>query len=128
MRTLELDNEHNKEYTDNLTDRIKILKDNIQLKLDTEEAEKTRKYMAKRNLEAETPTKSFHSQVKKAKKKVKLQCLLQERNFTQAEQESNPHQKQYTEIFCQKKSKHKLENFMADFITFNPQTPTKMKY
>ena len=59
--------------------------------------------MAKRNLEAETPTKSFCNQVNKAKKKVKLQCLLQERNLTQAEIDTNPHQKQYTEIFCQER-------------------------
>ena len=57
--------------------------------------------MAKRNLEAETPTKSFCNQVKRSKKKVKLQCLLQERKLTPEEQNTNPHQKQYTEIFCQ---------------------------
>ena len=61
--------------------------------------------MANQNLEAETPTKSFCNQVKKAKKKVKLQCLLQERKPTPEEQNSNPHQKQYTEISCQQKIK-----------------------
>ena len=49
------------------------------------EWKKTRKYMAKRNLEAETPTKSFCNQVNKSKKKVKLQCLLQERKLTPEE-------------------------------------------
>ena len=55
--------------------------------------------MAKRNLEAETPTKSFFNQVNK------LQCLLQERKLTPEEQNANPHQKQYSEIFCQNKIK-----------------------
>ena len=59
VRLLELDDRRNKNYTDDLLERIRILKDNIQLQMDTEEAEKTRKYMAKRNLEAETPTKAF---------------------------------------------------------------------
>ena len=61
--------------------------------------------MAKRNLEAETPTKLFCIQVNKSKKKVKLQCLLQECKLTPEEQNTNPHQKQYTEIFCQNKTK-----------------------
>ena len=52
------------------------------------------KYIAKRNLEAETPTKSFWNQVNKSKKKVKLQCLLQERILTTEEQISNPNQEQ----------------------------------
>ena len=36
--------------------------------MDNNEIEKTRKYMAKRNLEAETPTKSYCNQIKKSKK------------------------------------------------------------
>ena len=36
--------------------------------MDHDEMEKTHKYMAKRNLEAETPTKSFCDQVNKSKK------------------------------------------------------------
>ena len=43
VRLLELDDGHKKEYTYDLMVRIKILKDNIQLKMDNEEAEKTRK-------------------------------------------------------------------------------------
>ena len=59
--------------------------------------------MAKWNLEAETPTKSFCNQVNKSKKKVKLQCLLQERKLTPEEQLANPNQKQNVNIFCQNK-------------------------
>ena len=46
------------------------------MKIDIDEMESTRKYVAKRNLEAETPTKSFFIQVNESKKKDKLQCLL----------------------------------------------------
>ena len=76
VRLLENDDGVNKEYTDELTDRINTLKNNIQIKIDNDEMESTREYMAKRNLEAETPTKSFCNQVNKSKKKVELQCLL----------------------------------------------------
>ena len=55
--------------------KIKTLKDNIQQKLDIEETQKARKYMAKRNLEAETPTKAFCNQVNKAKKESKTSML-----------------------------------------------------
>ena len=102
---LELDDRQNKEYTVDLTERITTLKENIQIKMDNGEIKKTRKYIAKRNLEAETPTKSFCNQVNKSKKKVKLQCLLQERKLTPEEQIRNPQQKQHTEIFCQHKIK-----------------------
>ena len=53
--------------------------------MDHDEMGSTRKYMAKCNLEAETPTKSFCNQVNKSKKRVKLQCLLQERKLTPEE-------------------------------------------
>ena len=79
VRLLELDDGVNKEYTDELTDRINTLKNNIQVKMDNDEMESARRYMAKRNLEAETPTKSFCNQANKSKKKIKLQCLLQEK-------------------------------------------------
>ena len=49
--------------------------------------------MAKRNLEAETPTKAFCNQFNKSKKKTNLQCLLQERKLTPEEQNANPHKK-----------------------------------
>ena len=65
VRLLELDDGHNKDHTDKLTERINILKENIQMQMDAEEIDRTRKYMAKRNLEAETPTKAFCNQVKK---------------------------------------------------------------
>ena len=105
MRLLELDDGQNEDYTDELTERIAILKEDIQVKMDNDEVKKTHKYMAKLNLEAETPTKSFCNQVNKSKKKVKLQCLLQECKLTPEEQNANPQQKQYTEIFCQHKIK-----------------------
>ena len=57
VRLLELNDGENKDYTDELTDRITIKKNNIQIKMDNDEIEKTRKYMAKCNLEAETPAK-----------------------------------------------------------------------
>ena len=69
IRLLELDDGQNKDYTDELTDRITTLKNNIQIKIDNDKVEKTQKYMAKRNLEAETHTKSFCNQVNKSKKK-----------------------------------------------------------
>ena len=81
------------------------------MKMDNDEIEKTRKYMAKRNLEAETPTKTFCNQVNKCKKKVKLQCLLQERKLTPEEQKQNPQQKQYTETFCQHEIKAQVKKF-----------------
>ena len=79
--------------------------------MDNDEIEKTRKYMAKHNLEAETPTISFCNQVNKSKKKVKLECLLQEHKLTPEEQNTNPHQKQYTEIFFQNKIKAQVREF-----------------
>ena len=90
--------------------------------------ESTRKYMAERNLETDTPTNSFCNQVNKSKKKVKLQWMLQERKLTPEEQITNPNQKQYGEIFCQNKLKPKLENIMQTFTITNPQTPTKNKF
>ena len=89
-RLLELDVGQNKEYTDGLPDRITTLKNNIQIKMDNDEIEKTRKYIAKRNLVAETPTKAFCNH---SKKRTKLQCLLQERKLTPEELNANPHQK-----------------------------------
>ena len=43
VRLLEIDDGKNKQYTDDLTERINILKNNIQLKVDSEEMERTRK-------------------------------------------------------------------------------------
>ena len=43
-------------------------------------------YTAKRNLEAETPTKNFCSQIRKPKERVKLKHSIKERKLTQAEQ------------------------------------------
>ena len=128
VRQLELDDGHCKEYSDSLTDRIKTLKDNIQHKLDSEETQKARKYMAKRNLEAETPTKAFCNQVNKAKKKTKLQCLLQERNLKQVEIDTNPQQKQSQKFFARQKLKNKSENSMADYTISNPQALTSKQF
>ena len=93
--------------------------------MDNEEIESTRKYMAKRNLEAETPTKAFCNQVKNYKKKVKLQCLLQERNLTPDELLANPNQKQYVEIFCQDKIKDQVRDFYAKLYYHKPTNPDK---
>ena len=81
--------------------------------------------MAKRNLEAETPTKAFCNQVKKSKKKAKLQCLLQECRLTPEEQNSNPHQKQYTEITGQHKIKAQVREFYGRLYNFQPTNPDK---
>ena len=93
--------------------------------MDTEEIERTRKYMAKKNLKAETPTKTFCNQVKKLKKKAKLQCLLQERKLTPEEQNANPQQKQYTEITCQHKIKAQVKEFYGRLYNFQPTNPDK---
>ena len=60
---LEMDDGHDKETTDKLTDRVNTLKDTIQAQQDYEEQEAARQYMAKRNLEAETPTKNVCNQI-----------------------------------------------------------------
>ena len=85
--------------------------------------ESTRRCMAKCNLEAETPTKSFWNQLNKSKKKVKLQCLLQELKLTPEEQIVNPNQKQYTDIFCQNKIKAEVRNFFGKLYNFQPKKP-----
>ena len=41
VRLLELDDGQNKDYTDELTNRITTLKNNIQIKIDNDEVEKT---------------------------------------------------------------------------------------
>ena len=81
--------------------------------------------MAKHNLETETPTKSFCNQVNKSKKKVKLQCLLQERKLTPEEQTANPYQKQYTEIFCHNKIKAQVREFYGKLSNLQPTNPDK---
>ena len=93
--------------------------------MDHDEMGSTRKYMAKCNLEAETPTKSFCNQVNKSKKRVKLQCLLQERKLTPEEQIANPNQKQYTETFCQNKIKTQVREFYGKLYNFQPTNPDK---
>ena len=75
VRLLEIDDGKNKQYTDDLTERMSTLKNNIQLKIDSEEIESTRKYMAKKNLEAETPTKAFCNQVKNSNCKPKPKAI-----------------------------------------------------
>ena len=125
VRLLEIDNGINKEYTDELTDKINTLKNNIQIKRDNDEMESTCKHMAKCNLEAETPTKSFCNQVKKSRKKVKLQCLLQKRKLTPEEQIANPNQKQYVETFCQNKIKAQVREFYGKLHNHKPTNPDK---
>ena len=72
----------------------------IQARNDYEEEEKTLKYMAKRNLEADTPTKTFCNQINKSREKVKLSRLLQERKLTPQGTLAEPTQNQFEEIFC----------------------------
>ena len=67
---LELDDLQDNDHTNELFDNINTLKNTIQARNDYEEEEKARKYMAKRNLEAETPTKNFCNQINKSRKKV----------------------------------------------------------
>ena len=77
------------------------------------------------NLEAEPPTKSFCNQVNKSKKKVKLQCLLQERKLTPEEQKTNSNQKQYMEIFCENKIKAQVREFYANLYNHKHTNPDK---
>ena len=78
VRLLELDKGQNKDHTNELMDNVNTLKNTIQARNEFEEEEKARKYMAQKNLEAETPTKALCNQMSKAKKRTKLTCLLQE--------------------------------------------------
>merc|ERR1712082_345994 len=95
----------------------------IQARNEYEEEEKARKYMAQKNLEAETPTKAFCNQMNKVKKRTKLTCLLQERKLTPQEQETNPTQKQIEEIFCQSQIKTKVRDFYANLYNYRPTEP-----
>ena len=64
-RLLELDTGQDPTYTNKLFDKINTLQHTIQERNDYEEEDKARKYMAQRNLEAETPTKNFCNQINK---------------------------------------------------------------
>ena len=79
---LELDNGQDSDTTNRLMDDVNTLRDTIQAQNDYEEQEAARKYMAKRNLEAETPTKNFCNQIKKPRKKVKLEHFLKKPKTT----------------------------------------------
>ena len=59
VRLLELDTGQDQKTTNKLMVRVNTLKDTIQAPNDYDEQEAARKYMAKRNLEAETPPKTF---------------------------------------------------------------------
>ena len=85
----------------------------LQARIDYDEQESAKKYMAKRNLEAETPSKNVCNQIKKSKQKAKLTCLMQERDPTPEELIDNPTQKQYEEIFSQVKIKDHVKNFYS---------------
>merc|ERR1712239_63499 len=124
-RILEEDDGNNQEYTNELLDNVNTLKHTIQAKNEFEEEEKARKYMAQRNLEAETPTKAFCNQVNKNKKRTKLTCILQERKPTPQEEKNNPTQKQFEEIFCQVKIKDKVRDFYANLYNHRPTSPDK---
>ncbi len=68
VRLLELDKGEFQQYTDELLDNVNTLKNTIHARNEYEEEEKARKYMAQKNLEAETPTKAFCNQMNRAKK------------------------------------------------------------
>ncbi len=104
-------------------DNINTLKDTIQARNDYEEEEKSRRYMAQKNLEAETPTKAFCNQINKAKKRTKLSCLLQERKLTPQETLTDPTQKQFEEIFYQTKIKTQVRDFYANLYNHRPTNP-----
>merc|ERR1712082_184292 len=72
VRILEEDDGQNKEYTNKLLNNVNTLKNTIRARNEFEEEEKARKYMAQKNLEAESPTKAFCNQMNKAKKRTKL--------------------------------------------------------
>ena len=57
--------------------------------------------------------------------KVKLQCLLQDLKLTPEEQNTNPQQKQYTEIFCRHKIKAQVKEFYGRLYNFQPTNPYK---
>ncbi len=59
VRLLDLDRGQDKNYTNELKNNINTLKDTIQARNDYEEEENARKYIAEKNLEAETPTKAL---------------------------------------------------------------------
>ena len=81
--------------------------------------------MAKRNLEAETPTKNFCNQINKSRKKAQLSCLLQERKLTPQETLDDQTQKKSEEIFCQTKIKDKVRDFYANLYNFKPTNPNE---
>ena len=101
VNLLELDNGQDQQTTNDLMDRVNTLRQTIQEQNDYEEQEVAKRYMANRNLEAETPTKNFCNQIKKSRQKAKLACLLKERKLTPAETLDDPSQKQYEEILSQ---------------------------
>ena len=88
-----------------------------------QEQEVARKYMAKRNLEDETPTKKFCNQIKKFRQREKLTCLLIERKLSRAETPADPIQKQNEEIFSQTKIKNHVKDFYSNLYAKKPTTP-----
>merc|ERR1712059_42314 len=119
----EIQDGQDQNYTNELFDKINTLKNTIQARNEYDEEEKARKYMAQRNLEAETPTKNFCNQINKSRKKVKLSCLLRERKLTAHETLTDTTQKQFEEIFCQTKIKDEVRDFYANLYNFNPTNP-----
>merc|ERR1712239_65445 len=71
VRLLELDKGESQQLTDELMDNVNTLKNTIHARNEYDEEERARKYMAQKNLEAETPTKAFCRQMNKKKKKKK---------------------------------------------------------
>ncbi len=125
VKLLELNKGQDIDHKNELMDNINTLKDTIQARNDYEEEEKAEKYMAQKNLEAETPTKAFCNQRNKAKKRTKLSCLLQEKKLTPQEKQIDPTQKQFEEIFCQTKIKTQVRDFYANLYNHRPTNPDR---
>merc|ERR1712082_41936 len=71
VRLLELDKGESQQHTNELMDNVNTLKNTIHARNEYEDEERARKFMAKKNLEAETPTKAFCTQMNKSKKRTK---------------------------------------------------------
>merc|ERR1712059_151879 len=98
VRLLEADDGADPQHSNKLIENMKTLSDEIQEQIDIDEQEAAKKFLAKRNLEAETPTKNFCNQVKKSKQKTKIACLLEKRAPTPQEfarDPTRPHFKPY---------------------------------
>ena len=127
VRLLELDKGQDTDHTNELMDNINTLKNTIQARNDYEEEEKARKYMAQKNLEAETPTKAFCNQINKAKKEQSYHVCFKRENLQPKNHKITPLKSNLKKSFVRQKLKPKLEISMLTYTTTDQQTLTKMK-